>query len=352
MLRSPTSRFLQGNCLDVLPTLNDGSVHCCITSPPYWGLRDYRVDGQFGSEKTLDEYIGRLVDVFRQVQRVLRDDGTLWLNLGDSFINKCLLGLPWRVAFALMEDGWVLRNEIIWHKPDPMPECCNDRFSRSHEQLFLFSKRTKYFMDQWAVHEVAKSAGQVRVTTEKGFGCQAAGTGRKPSGNQIIGSVVVVGEFANKRDVWTVSNSSESGAHFAVFPPKLVYPCIKAGTSYMGCCSVCGAPLVRVLTSIRRPTRPGLRTKVKGFVSEEGNRDPLRHVSSKRTTGWRRTCDCEDATEVPCCVLDPFAGSFTTVAEAARLGRDGIGIELNPDYIELGKRKVRRFLAKRGFGLG
>ena len=217
-----------GDCLDTLRRLPDASVQCCVTSPPYWGLRDYGHDGQIGLESTPEAYVARMVEVFREVGRVLRDDATLWLNLGDSYgDSKQLVGIPWRVAFALQADGWYLRQDIIWHKPNPMPESVRDRCTKSHEYVFLLSKSERYYYDAEAVAEPA-TAG-THITTEKSFGGQAAGAKVVPSGNQIPGKQWSWGNTRNRRSVWTITPKPFSGAHFAVMPFDLADLCIRAG---------------------------------------------------------------------------------------------------------------------------
>jgi DNA modification methylase len=344
-------KILQGDCIETLRTLPDCSVHCVVTSPPYWGLRDYGHDGQIGLEPTPEAYVTRIVEVFREVRRVLRDDGTLWLNLGDSYyaggwecrrvnavgngsmppehrksgiakdINglkvKDLVGIPWRVAFALQADGWWLRQDIIWHKPNPMPESVRDRCTKAHEYVFLLTKSERYFYDAEAVSE--KSAA--------------------------VTDVMKSGERRNRRSVWTVTTKPYKGAHFATMTPQLAELCILAGTSSDGCCSACGAPRERVVERQRTPTRPGADTKVTGDSMTDGNRDPKRHVTTTKTTGWKSTCDHSEGTP-PCVVLDPFAGSGTTLAVAAELGRMGIGCELNPEYVALAEERIAKSKAK------
>jgi hypothetical protein len=264
---------------------------------------------------------------------------------------KDLVGIPWRVAFALQADGWWLRQDIIWHKPNPMPESVRDRCTKAHEYVFLLTKSERYFYDAEAVSEAALTAGESRVTVDHGGGgYQAAGMNRKPSGNQVPGTVVFRGDTRNRRSVWTVATKPYKGAHFATMPPGLVAPCIKAGTSEEGCCPSCLSPLERVVEKSRLATRPGLDTKV-GKHHEAappagwnhlhvGNRDPQRHVTQTTTTGWRAGCQCYAGKSVPCVVLDPFAGSGTTLAVAAELGRSGIGCELNPEYVKLACERI------------
>jgi DNA modification methylase len=238
-----------------------GSVHCCVTSPPYFGLRDYGVDGQIGLESTPEEYVAKLVAVFREVRRVLRDDGTLWLNLGDSYAPnwssvrdqdggglkaddsrdrwthipgiapKNLLGIPWRVAFSLQADGWYLRQDIIWAKPNPMPESVTDRCTKSHEYLFLLAKNGRYYFDADAISEPLVRPDEANRKTPARFGgadkyVEAKKQSRLHSGNEYIGTD---SGTRNRRSVWTVATQPYSGAHFATFPPKLIEPCILAG---------------------------------------------------------------------------------------------------------------------------
>lgn len=216
-----------GDCLQSLKKMPDQSVHCCVTSPPYFGLRDYGVDGQIGLESTPDEFVAALVAVFREVRRVLRDDGTLWLNLGDSYgKEKQLLGIPWRVAFALQADGWYLRQDIIWHKPNPMPESVRDRCTKAHEYVFLLSKSLRYYFDSEEIKEPAAESSLARLsqpTLDQQIG--SARVPGKTNGNMKA----VGGEMRNKRSVWTVTTKPYKGAHFATFPPDLIEPCILAG---------------------------------------------------------------------------------------------------------------------------
>ncbi|WP_430757381.1 DNA-methyltransferase [Pseudomonas aeruginosa] len=283
----------------------DQSFHCCITSPPYFGLRDYGMASQIGLEQTPDEFVSRLVEVFREVRRVLRDDGTLWLNLGDSYANdgkwggssggkhanalhgntsvgrtktrtglkpKDLIGIPWRVAFALQVDGWFLRQDIIWHKPNPMPESVRDRCTKAHEYVFMLTKSPRYYYDHEAVKEDAVSEhpsgnGFKRDAREsyKNLDGTARGNDEQWTG---------VGGKRNRRSVWTVPTAGFKGAHFATFPPDLIRPCVLAG-----------AP------------RGGL-------------------------------------------VLDPFGGAGTTALVAMQEGRRSVLIELNPEYAAIARNRL------------
>jgi len=286
-----THTILTGDTRTLLPTLESQSVQTVVTSPPYWGLRDYQVDGQLGLEATPEAYVTALVEVFREVNRVLRDDGTVWLNLGDSFQDKQLLGIPWRVAFALQADGWYLRSDIVWAKGvsfcpsysgSVMPEPVRDRPTRAHEYLFLLSKSSKYYYDADAVKEPARHAGtKISLGAKSMSKRSATGLGVKPSGNALADSWTV-GTGRNLRSVWTIKTQPNPDAHFATFPTALVEPCVKAGS---------------------------------------------------------RVNDL---------VLDPFAGSGTTGLVAMRLGRRFVGIELNPAYVTLAERDLAGPLFDRG----
>jgi DNA modification methylase len=410
-----------GDCLDVLPQLPTGSVHCCVTSPPYWGLRDYgtaeweggdeecdhvqgayrrdegertfdggpchggvklykgtcpecgarRIDSQLGLEATLDEFIAKMVEVFRAVWRVLRDDGTCWVNLGDAYNAynhnrgpsgsisgrgdkhpsadrglttknlkpKDLVGMPWRVAFALQADGWFLRSDIIWAKPNPMPESVTDRPTKSHEYLFLLTKQPRYFYDAEAVKTpLSPKTLSVNTTPTKGSGTES--TGEKLNAWMKANGGRYHPTTANLRDVWTVPTKSYPGAHFATFPPKLIEPCIQAGTSEEGCCPECGAPWERVVEKNLVATRPA-RDNVNDPTGM-ANRDPKRHVTTSTTTGWGPGCECDAGDPIPCAVLDPFIGSGTTAEVARQNGCRCIGIELSEEYIALAAKRLKQ----------
>lgn len=257
--------LLQGHCLEVLRTLPTESVQTCITSPPYFGLRDYGCDGQIGLESTPDSFVASLVDVFAEVHRVLKSDGTLWLNLGDSYNGaasnrtgqngykdgrtnrdkrfstggidglkaKDLIGIPWRVAFALQQYGWYLRQDIIWHKPNPMPESVTDRCTKAHEYIFLLSKSDRYFYDNEAIKEPVSDTSLKRA--EYGWNCDRPSTKNASMGGtgihtEKMGTRFVNPSGRNKRSVWTVCTKPYKGAHFAVYPTELIRPCILAGS--------------------------------------------------------------------------------------------------------------------------
>jgi DNA modification methylase len=325
------NRIYEGDCLEVLKTFPDGCVNCCITSPPYYGLRDYGNPDQIGLEETPELYVNKLVQVFEQVKRVLKADGTLWLNIGDSYASntkgtggatkkqltnsgsrfipikinhgvkeKDLIGIPWLVAFALRSNGWYLRQDIIWHKPNPMPESVTDRCTKSHEYIFLLSKSSKYYYDAESIRQpitdssierlqqdIEGQAGSNRVPyktngTMKAIAHKSAITpGQAPQGKalkRMSGEGDPIYYNANKRSVWTVNSYPYADAHFATFPERLITDCIKAGCPENGI------------------------------------------------------------------VLDPFIGAGTTGLVASKLNRNFIGIELNPDYIKIAENRLYKHL--------
>jgi DNA modification methylase len=449
----------QGDCRDVLATLPAESVQCCVTSPPYYGLRDYgtgtwsggdaacehlraatkvspsstlrldgrehlgpyvgekatrvglpftdicgkcgatRTDSQIGLEQTPDAYVAELVAVFREVRRVLRPDGVLFLNLGDSYASgmkggggggassglmrdgrdeagraskfaavarqhyeprrfdigeakpKDLLMIPARVALALQADGWWLRSDIIWHKPNPMPESVSDRPTSAHEHVFLLAKSARYYWDAEAVAEVA-------IGASGGAPLKARDLSRGPvaNGNSGLSSGWSGSSSRNCRSVWTIASHSFPDAHFATFPPELAERCIRAGSSERGCCASCKAPRVRVVErgkpdlAHQRASGGDPRGEYHGTSTKDHAAHGVQDASAvkarilagmvhKETTGWAASCAC-DAAVVPCTVLDPFAGAFTTPLAADRLRRHAIGIELNADYCAMARRRL------------
>ena len=384
-------QIITGDCLDVLRDMPDCSVHCCVTSPPYWGLRSYGIgaeNGEMGLESTPEEYVAKMIEVFREVRRVLRDDGTCWVNLGDSYAAspgqrkptdqagekqqtmrgstgspsrdidglpaKNLVGIPWRVAFALQADGWYLRQDIIWHKPNPMPESVTDRCTKSHEYLFLLSKSARYFYDAEAIKEVGNPE------TENRYKYAFAGEKReaiREQGIRIRGTPesFVFSPGRNKRSVWTVPTHSFREAHFATFPPKLIEPCILAGVPAKAC-AVCGAPWVRVVEKgapdmAHRKACGGDAnggyngTAIKDYAGG-GAQDAsatkariLAGMCERKTVGFRPTCDCAVDT-IPGTVLDPFGGAGTTGLVAKRTLRRAILIELSPEYADMARRRI------------
>ena len=298
--------LVNADAVEHLRTMAAGSVHCIVTSPPYFNQRDYGHDGQIGLEGTIEAYVAKMTDVLRECRRVLRDDGTLWLNVGDSYgKGKQLLGVPWRLAFAAQADGWLLRQDVIWHKPSPMPSGVSDRCTTAHEYVFLLSKSPTYFFDAVAISE--------------------------PSGEAT----------RNRRSVWKIASRGYSGAHFATMPPELAETCIKSGTSEFGCCPLCGSPWERITKRTKllrkRPNDYVKRTGEAGTGSSCAN--SVAGVAVE-TVGWKQSCDCQTVEFAPCVVLDPFAGSGTTLAVSKALGRDSVGIELNPEYVALAEQRI------------
>jgi DNA modification methylase len=440
-----------GDCREVMASMEPESVHCVVTSPPYWGLRDYgtgtwlggdeacdhrkvqdvavavatstlgggkkttghqqegygatcarcgatRQDSQLGLEPTPEAYVESMVAVFREVRRVLRSDGTVWLNLGDSYASsgtmaseeqrnefrtarltggplpgagraptppglkpKDLVGIPWRVAFALQADGWYLRSDIIWAKPNPMPESVTDRPTKSHEYLFLLSKSPRYYFDADAVREAHGDSNTSRDRATRQHGTTTSGITvpgstvhpdspyvGQPMHRGLPGVGTTFGGWnpagRNIRSVWTIATQPYPGAHFATFPQALVEPCIKAGTSARGVCPECGAPWERVVERTPtdmtaryqrgEPTRHGTSGAAASGASNVGA-----FSGSGQTTGWVPAChnscpaDWGGAAPVPATVLDPFAGSGTVGLVAQRLSRRAVLIDLNADYL-------------------
>ena len=367
-----------GDCLEVLRSLPDGSVDCCVTSPPYWGLRDYGVDGQLGLEPTPDAYVASMVGIFREVRRVLADHGTLWLNLGDSYTSggrdghgtrvgykqqtnrgmngdadpvrpgqpdglkpKDLVGIPWMVAFALRADGWYLRSDIIWAKPNPMPESVTDRPTKAHEYIFLLSKAERYYYDADAVREAYSESSLGRYEypmqdTGKRIGGRQPGKGYEAENADIQPNPA----GRNRRTVWTVTTEPFPEAHFATYPTALVEPCIRAGCP-LQVCAECGKPWQRVVEASGESNHGGYRKRADAPGAEVSATSVFRtgRITEKRTTGFAPTCSCDAGTR-PGTVLDPFTGSGTTGLVAVREGRSFVGIELNPEYADMARRRI------------
>lgn len=404
-------QIIHADVIAGLQSLPEKSVQCVVTSPPYslisselageaWGLRDYGVDGQIGLEKTPEEFIQKMVEVFREVKRVLRDDGTVWLNLGDCYNGsgkagsnpeyqshhtefgkpsvhkerfgnptdveslkpKDLVGMPWRVAFALQADGWYLRSDIIWSKPNPMPESVTDRPTKSHEYIFLLTKKPRYYYDADAVREAhaeatfkrAKSVNNGDARKDKGEAKWQGGL--TPAQQDRYYSNLESSAGRNRRTVWEIATQPFPGSHFATFPEALVEPCIKAGTSERGCCSVCGAPWKRVVErnkneeiadsaygktpdDDKQSRAYRIQARLKAARASGADHDSALNVISK-TIGWQPSCSCNTDT-VPCIVLDPFGGSGTVGKVARDLNRKAILIELNAEYIKIAKERLR-----------
>lgn len=359
-------KILKGDCRKTLQSLPGKSINTCITSPPYWGLRDYGEGEQLGLEETPEEFVENLVEVFREVKRVLRDDGTVWLNLGDSYSSggrttttnqtlrgnkdygvtrpkpsegikpKDLVGIPWRVAFALQADGWYLRQDIIWHKPNPMPESVKDRCTKAHEYIFLLSKNPKYYFDNEAIKEDAKfpdgpnSPYKIKAV-ENVYSANLQKIGANPK--------------KNKRSVWTVTTKPFKGAHFATFPKDLIEPCVLAGCPDKVCVD-CNEPYVRQVESkrLRRNELPKDDPRYRPNTYEGSYKD----INGKADAGYTETkdlglekqCQCKSNETKSGTVLDPFGGSGTTAQVANGHNRDAILIELNEEYIEIAKQRI------------
>lgn len=402
-------RLINADVIDGLRALPDASIHCCITSPPYWGgIRDYgtgrweggsaecrhspadtpkrrgeatstltgmnasghphaayrggacprcgavRVDQQIGLERTPEEYIAKLVAVFREVRRVLRSDGCLWINIGDVWADttrrarrgirrKDLIGVPWMLAFALRADGWYLRQEVIWHKPTAMPESVTDRPHRDHEQIFLLTKSARYFYDAEAVRQPG-SPKTLTVTTSprKGDGVESAGERRSLYMETNGGRYHPPGH--NLRSIWSIPSEPLPDEHYAAFPTALPSVCIQASTSERGCCAVCGAQWRRITQ--RSGAGIGRSIYDHSIKSEQGRRATTPQAKAGRgytieTLGWRTSCKCDAGDPVDCLVLDPFAGAASTGVSALRLGRRFIGIELSARYCEIAEHRLR-----------
>lgn len=384
-----TVRILTGDVRDRLADLPDGSVQCVVTSPPYFGLRDYGTAGQIGLEPTLAEYVQTMVQVFRDVRRVLRDDGVCFINLGDSYAGgktgrddnsavdrarmdahghgggvklqaagnngvprkptdglkpKDLMMVPARVALALQDDGWWLRSDIIWAKRNCMPESVVDRPTSSHEHIFLLTKQARYFYDAEAVKEESQPSSIDRQRNGwNGNEDRGWVNGKQNNLSKYIGTdrgmeLALVGR--NQRNVWHLATEPFPEAHFATFPTEIPRRCIKAGTSEKGQCPACGAPWTRVVDAERTnySSRPDLPAKTNGALSGGvGKNFPDLRVT---TTGWSPSCTCNAGGPVPQTVLDPFMGAGTTLLVADQLGRHGIGIELNPAYAEMARKRI------------
>lgn len=476
----------QGDVLDVLRQLPSESVHCVVTSPPYFGLRDYgtaeweggaedcdhrarelrrgvnlaesvhstrggakkiaeagwipyrsecgkcgavRKDQQIGLEDSPADFIARVVEVFTEIRRVLRSDGVCFLNLGDSYAGsgrglnsdgthsaegtdakqstnqgslkvgsnlpaglhenirqggaigrawvrppdgfkpKDLMGMPWRVAFALQEAGWWLRQDIIWSKPNPMPESVTDRCTKAHEYIFLLTKSAKYFYDAEAIKEESAppTGGRQRAalkgsTEYVGADFKDYHEGRTGRHQEYQPST------RNKRSVWAIAPMPFPEAHFATFPPELPELCIKAGTSEHGCCAECGKPYVRMVEKAcldERRSWNGSRFDIGKTLEHQDGRTQSKdsrdrsfdwsrngkedsgstldgEIPQTHTVGWQKACKCEADAVVPCTVLEPFSGSGTTLITAKKLGRRSVGIELNPEYAAMSVRRIER----------
>lgn len=362
--------ILHGDVIEELARLPSGCVQCVVTSPPYWRLRDYGVEGQIGLEATPEEYVAKMVEVFREVRRVLRPDGTCFVNLGDTYSAggvkpKELVGVPWRVAFALQADGWYLRQEIIWHKPAPMPESVRDRCCRAHEHVFLLTKSPRYYWDHvGAMESVSGTAHPRRAEAGKTKDCKEMPQESPQRArynahfNEAVNGLV---SQRTPRSVWKIAAEPTKEKHFAAYPAALVAKCLSAGVSPMGCCPACGAPRRRLTEKRRYATRVGDNSKIRvpaGWASNGarhdavafstlrseivGNRDAYRHVTETVTVGWAPGCECGEERSVGCVVLDPFSGTAQTGRVAVAMGHAYIGIELSEEFIRIAHRNIAR----------
>jgi DNA modification methylase len=342
-------QFLNGNALDKLRELPDNLVQCVTTSPPYWQLRDYFSPDQLGHEDTPDEYIEKLVAIFAELKRVLRDDGVLWVNIGDTYStvkkgytntfhqaeeasdilssmgidkktpdgmkSKNLLFIPTRFAMAMQRDGWIVRSEVIWDKANAMPDGAKDRPTRSHEYLYQFSMKQKYFWDYNNMQEdsVSTHGNIMRFGSRK-----QKGTNRHDQDRSFEN----YGK-RNKRSVWRTSVSSYNGGHFATYPPELIEPAIIASTSEKGCCPTCRTPWGRTLVKEKK---------------EDNSKKGYELILVDK--GWTPGCKCGEEKTNKCIVLDPFSGVATTGLVALNNNLDYIGIEINKEYIEESKKRL------------
>lgn len=391
------------DCLEGMKQMPEGVVHCVVTSPPYYGLRDYQTEGQMGLEKTPEEYVSKMVEVFREVKRIMHPTGTLWLNMGDSYwgswgnsgsreggqrgVNeakyerpgwddhterpatsyshpdlkpKDLLEMPSWLVLALQADGWWLRCRIPWLKRNAMPESCRDRPTQAVEYVFLLSKSKDYFYDGEAVR--VKQTTPMDTKSHQTFGAPGgkaeqvygkkhlvSGEKWKPTGRRSRRNTDWF--FESWQGLWTDENGEPLAfivnpkpykrAHFATFPPGLVIPCLKAGTSERGACPECGSPWVRVIEnteefkkvrdkqSAKETYKSGLLRRGSTFASGTPNNLPTR----TKTLGWRPTCDCGKE-PVPCLAFDPFAGTGTVIEVARKMGRSALGFEISEEYVK------------------
>lgn len=393
------NKIFNENCIEGLKKLPDNSVDCCVTSPPYYGLRDYGTEEQIGLEETPEKFVEKLTQVFQEIKRVLKPEGTLWLNLGDSYNGnkrgntetnknpkavtnnfekklwsgakvKDLIGIPWMVAFALRKDGWYLRQDIIWHKPNPMPESVTDRCTKSHEYIFLLSKESKYYYDAKSIKTQAKDpednirrlnqqtwdnkntpdqlrngirprkSGNLERKTGEERGCPEDST------SNVCGSVPWEGTMANKKSVWTVTTKPFKEAHFATFPEDLIVDCIKAGCPEF-VCNKCGKARRHIIERV-----PSIAKDCpKGQVAHQARGGTGIHTGTVGKSGGSRIdgysinngltdCGCNEGFSAGI-VIDPFMGAGTTALVARKLNRNYIGFELNKDYIKIAENRIQ-----------
>jgi len=367
-----TNKTYNENCLETMKRMPDNFIDCVVTSPPYWGLRDYGHKDQIGLEATPEEYVSKMVEIFREVRRVLKPEGTLWLNLGDSYCGykgenymknpdtsklqskstvpashmigtpqtsglkpKDLVGIPWRVALALQADGWWLRQDIIWAKPNPMPESVTDRCTKAHEYIFLLTKSDRYFYDAEAIAEKTST-----IRGPRPFG--GAGNGKQ---NKDRGDYFYNGDNGkrNKRSIWEITTQPFPESHFATFPIDLPSLCILAGCPKR-CCPICGNGWTKTIEQ-KVSGVPQYNEKTVGQFHHHSNSHTLR--AKERTTrilDFDPNCDCGEEKGTPGIVYDPFMGAATTALAALKYGRQFIGSEINPEYCEIGNKRIAPYL--------
>jgi DNA modification methylase len=339
-------QLVEGNCKDVLKTFPSNTFQCCVTSPPYWQLRDYFVDGQLGHEETPEQYVDNLVSIAKEIKRVLRKDSVFWLNIGDGYNKKPfkhpeikqkdLIGIPWAVAFALRKDGWYLRQDVVWKKENPIPDGAKDRPTRSHEYIFQLTKSKKYFYDYYAVLEESSSE---RSKTTIGFGSRK----QKGTYRQDQERIYVDYGTRNKRDVWSVPVASSGKGHFAVYSPKLIDPCVKSSVSKKGCCPKCRSPWKRILEKqkVLREKNKELKEMEEKDVFEGTNTllSQKEYIWEINEKGWEPTCKCNIKDTTPCLVLDPFNGSGTSALVSFMNEADYVGIDINDEYLEVTRER-------------
>ena len=401
------NKIYTGDCMEVMKTFPDACIDACITSIPYWGLRDYGVQptvwpvcsysvfgmnvtvnewtGCYGLEPTPEMFTAHTVLIFEEVKRVLKKTGTLWLNIGDSYAsgkrnrdaekciaksgitgkehiiqsarqinkkvsflkNKDMAGIPWMVAFALRDNGWYLRQDNIWHKKNTTPESVTDRCTKAHEYFFLFSKSKKYFFDSESVKTPTKGPEHdkwVRV-------------GNKRFPDEKVNGIRNPGYYptANLRSVWGIATEPLKESHFAAFPQRLAEIPVLAGTSEYGVCSVCGKPYKRVIEKTLVPaakasfnTLPDKRDYEADKNSQMNNRSKDGHKPGwayiSQTKGWQATCPHKNAGVIPATVMDPFSGSGTTFIVARKKGRNAVSIDIKPDYVQMSEKRAHQEL--------
>lgn len=386
----------EGPSLDVVPRIHKGSVHCVVTSPPYFGLRNYEAEGQIGLEDTPDEYIQKLVCTFDTIRETLHDHGTVWVNLGDSYWGswagsfkdpaaledytdrmraekntlgvgdltpytrnrsrddlglkpKDLIGIPWMFAFAMRSRGWYLRTDIIWNCPNKMPESCKDRPGRAHEYVFLFSKSKDYFYDDEAVRVPSSTSFDPNKRRKPDSKSARTSPPNQNSPHRGGREFSFRSGTRRSRSVWDITLEPFKGAHSAPYPTKLVEPCVKAGTSERGCCPVCFNPYKRVLDKVRVKDKetdrdwqglPSFAPPQRGSSYDPKKQGSMEPEWEYRTIGWESTCKCNAGNPIPCVVLDPFSGSGTTGLVATSLGRDYIGVDINPEYESIAVERI------------